>query len=354
MATPDAPPYLRIAAELRGRIAAGTLKPGARVPSTRAITQEWGVAMATATKVLATLRQEGLVHSRPGAGTVVADPLPARPAATVVPAAAPEPATTPDVAPSPTPTTAPAPAPARPRRREARGGDQQLTRERIIQAAITIADAEGLAPVTMRRVAAELGVAPMALYRHVASKEELSDLMADTVIGRVPLPPADLTGWRPRLAALAHLQWSIFRRHPWLAGTISLTRPTPLPAALRHGEWVLSSVQGFGLPPTTRLYLHITMFAFVRGIAVNLEAQARDHANSTLTDEEWMQSQEANLAATFGSGQYPVFGALLAELDIETGEDNFDFDLDQLFEFALARLLDGLALLLEPPAARAD
>ncbi|MFF7631998.1 TetR/AcrR family transcriptional regulator C-terminal domain-containing protein [Kitasatospora sp. NPDC008050] len=344
MTTPDAPPYLRIAAELRGRIAAGTLKPGDRVPSTRAITQEWGVAMATATKVLATLRQEGLVHSRPGAGTVVADPLP-------VPV---RPATAPSPVPAPVAAPAPAPAPIRTRRREPRGGDQGLTRERIVQAALAVADAEGLAPVTMRRVAAELGVAPMALYRHVASKEELSDLMADTVIGREPLPPAALAGWRHRLAALARLQWSIYRRHPWLAGTISLTRPTPLPGALRHGEWVLASVQEFDLPPATRLYIHITMFAFVRGIAVNLEAQARDQATSALTDEEWMESQEAPLQAVLGGGEYPIFGALLAELDAATGEDDFDFDLDQLFEFALARVLDGLALLLESPTARAD
>ncbi|GAB2747359.1 TetR/AcrR family transcriptional regulator C-terminal domain-containing protein [Kitasatospora kifunensis] len=327
---PDAPPYLRIAAELRGRIAAGTLKPGDRVPSTRQITQEWGVAMATATKVLATLRREGLVRSRPGAGTVVAAPLPATLAA-------------------PPPTPAPAPSATPTRRREPRGGDQGLTRERIIQAAITIADAEGLTTLTMRRVAAELGVATMALYRHVASKEELGDLMADTVLNREPLPPADLTGWRERLTALARLQWSLYRRHPWLARTISLTRPVPLPGALQHGEWVLATVKESGLPPATRLHIHLMMFAVVRGIAVNLEPQAPDQATSALTDEEWMQSQEALLQTALGTGQYPTFSALLTELDAETGADDFALDLDQLFEFVLARTLDGLALLFDPP-----
>src|ERR1700759_1496048 len=70
----DGPPYARIAAELRDQIERGELQPGQRVPSTREITGRWGVAMATATKVLATLRQDGLVHPVPGGGTVVTDP----------------------------------------------------------------------------------------------------------------------------------------------------------------------------------------------------------------------------------------------------------------------------------------
>ena len=69
--TAPEPPYLQIVADLRKRIASGELQVGARVPSTREITREWGVAMATATKVLAALRQEGLVRSVPGVGTVV-------------------------------------------------------------------------------------------------------------------------------------------------------------------------------------------------------------------------------------------------------------------------------------------
>ncbi|MCX4749355.1 TetR/AcrR family transcriptional regulator C-terminal domain-containing protein [Kitasatospora sp. NBC_01287] len=340
MPAADVPPYLRIAADLRGRIAAGALRPGDRVPSTRGITQEWGVAMATATKVLAVLRQEGLVESRPGVGTVVAEGADGDggPGAPVPPVT--EPA-------EPAPAAAPAPAPARARRREPRAGDPGLNRERIVQAAIAVADAEGLAPLSMRRVAAELGVATMALYRHVPSKEELVDLMADAVLLSTPLPAATLTGWRPRLAALARVQWSLYRRHPWLARSISLTRPVPLPGALRHGEFVLDTVAPFELPPTTQLYLHIMFFAVIRGIAVNLELQSQE---GEMTDEEWMASQEGVLLSTLASGEFPRFGSLMGQLDSATGEEDFDLDLDQLFEFVLARLLDGLTLLFEPPA----
>src|SRR3954447_931481 len=72
--TTNAAPYLRIAAEIRRRIQAGELRPGDRVPSTRGLVQEFGVAMATATKALATLQQDGVVHSLPGVGTVVGPP----------------------------------------------------------------------------------------------------------------------------------------------------------------------------------------------------------------------------------------------------------------------------------------
>src|SRR4051794_24088360 len=108
------PPYMKIAAEIRRRITAGELRPGDRVPSTRQIAQEWSVAIATATRALASLSQQGVVRAEPRVGTVVATPAP--------PPAPPQPTT---------------------RRRAVREPDQEPTRERIVRAAIEIADAEG-------------------------------------------------------------------------------------------------------------------------------------------------------------------------------------------------------------------
>src|SRR5213592_4734308 len=98
--SPTDPPSARIVADIRRRIAAGELRPGDRIPSARQITREWGVAIATATKVLAALRQEGLVRAVPGVGTVVAAPHPAREAASG-PAANPAPAAETGSAPGP-------------------------------------------------------------------------------------------------------------------------------------------------------------------------------------------------------------------------------------------------------------
>src|ERR1700712_5283333 len=130
----------RIAAELRDRSESGDLRPGSRMPSTRALVQRRGIAMATATKVLTTLRHEGLIHSVPGVGTVVTDRSPG------------------------------GPGKARPGRERT---DGQLDQAAIVNAGIAVADAEGLAALSMRRVAAELDAAPMSLYRHVDNKDEL-------------------------------------------------------------------------------------------------------------------------------------------------------------------------------------
>jgi DNA-binding transcriptional regulator YhcF (GntR family) len=211
------PPYRRIADEIRARIAHGDLRPGDPVPSARGITREWGVALATATKVLATLNAEGVTRSLPGRGTVVTGPaVPAQPAGVS----------------------------ARAARNE---GDPDLTRERIVAAAIRVADAEGLAQLSMRRIATELGTAPMSLYRHVSGKDELLVSMMDSVLGEDPLPARPPKGWRARLELSSRLQWQGFRRHPWLAPALSITRPQLIPNGMRHTEWALRAVDGLGL-----------------------------------------------------------------------------------------------------------
>jgi len=113
------------------------------------------------------LRDEGLVDARPGVGTVVAS----RPMRT---------------------------------RRQRQTPEAETTAERIVAMAIEIADTEGLAAVSMRRIAIELGVATMALYRHVRGKNRLLLLMADTIMGRVRFPETRPPGWREQLELVPH------------------------------------------------------------------------------------------------------------------------------------------------------
>ena len=321
------PPYARIAAELRDRITRGELAPGQRVPSTREITARWGVAMATATRVLATLRQEGLVLPVPGVGTVVSGP-PAVPPRQPPAAGRPDPA-------RPDPVR-PAPGPERPAADRGPGGA-----ERIVAAAITVADAEGLAALSMRRVAAELGAAPMSLYRHVADKDDLVLQMMNTVFARSHLPdPPD--GWRARLELAARTLWAMFGEHPWLASALSLTRPQALPAALPYTEWVLTALAGHGLDLDAMFTTYLTLINYVRGIAVNLESEAEAEAVSGLNSEEWLDTQEPQLRSILAPGQFPMFEQLISQ--------EYDFSLDRIFEFGLQRLLDGLAPLIADPA----
>ncbi|MDX6389598.1 MAG: hypothetical protein QOJ73_661, partial [Streptosporangiaceae bacterium] len=188
------PPYAQIAADLRDQIEKGTLAPGDRVPSTREITQRWGVAMATATKALAALRQEGIVRPIPGVGTVVGGHQAAHGRSLAL-------------AP---PATGPGPAAAR-----RRGpSDPRLAPGRIVAAAMAVADAEGLAGLSMRRVATEIGVATMSLYRHVADKDDLLLKMMDAAFGECRFPAHPPEGWRDQLELAARTLWAMFQRHP--------------------------------------------------------------------------------------------------------------------------------------------
>jgi len=302
----QAPRYREIAAELRRRIEAGELTPGMRVPSTRAIVDEWGVAMATATKVLTELRHQGLVRAVPGVGTLVEGER-----------------------------RAARPAPASRRQSSPEGG---LSPERIVAAGVAIADAEGLGAVSMRRVASEIGVATMSLYRHVADKDDLVLRMMDAVYREWRLPADPPAGWRQRLEIAARLFWDACRRHPWLASAMSITRPQPLAGGLPLTEFLLGALDELGLDHQTTFTAYITLVSFVRGTALNLEMEAEAEAASGVDSEEWLNAQEPRLRAIVQAGAFPVFSRYVSQ--------EYDFSLDELFEFGLGRMLDGLAALL--------
>jgi AcrR family transcriptional regulator len=192
-----------------------------------------------------------------------------------------------------------------------------------------------LTALSMRRVAAELGAAPMSLYRHVRDKDELLLAMMDTAISELELP-APPPSWRDGLELAARALWAGFRRHPWLPAALSLTRPQLLPGALTYTEWVLGVLSRAGWDPTTTFTTHLVVFTFCRGMAMNLEMEAEAEAASGLTGDEWVAGQESELAAVVTDGRHPHFAGVLTAMD-------FDFDLDALFEFGLQRLLAGIA-----------
>ncbi|WP_399881713.1 TetR/AcrR family transcriptional regulator C-terminal domain-containing protein [Streptomyces sp. BBFR51] len=316
------PRYSQIVGELRRRIETGELAPGDRVPSTREITRQWGVAMATATKVLTELRHEGMVRAVPGVGTVVASP--SRPVRAARPAAVARPGGPSDASDTSSVQTA-------------------LTLGRIVRAAVTVADTEGLAAVSMRRVAAELGVATMSLYRHVADKDDLLTRMMDTVIAEYPLPADPPDGWRAAIELAARQLWDLFRRHPWFAPALSVTRPQMITSALPYSEWMLATLHARGLDLQSAFTAHLMLLNYARGVAVHLESEREAEAHSGLDSEEWMDTQEPALLAILATGRFPALSHLAAA--------GYDFDLDALFEFGLQRLLDGLAALLNESSA---
>ncbi|NIK56773.1 GntR family transcriptional regulator [Kribbella shirazensis] len=290
-------PYQVIAAELRRRIETGELRPGDRVPSTRALVRDFGVAMATATKALQTLQQERLVHAAPGVGTVVGPP-------------------------------------PRARRTEAGSRDGDLSQDEVVRTGIAIADSDGLAALSMRRIATELGVSTMALYRYVGGKDALVARMVDAAIGEFPLGevPED---WRDAVTLVARTHWAAYKKHLWLASAISLSRPQLVPRLLPHTDAVLRALRGFD--KGAALSTIISLFAYVRGIALVMESEAQAEQDTGVTADEWATHQTDQLAVLIAAGNLTAFRELLAD-----GFD-FDYDLDQLFEFGLDIFLDGLA-----------
>ncbi|MFF0868371.1 TetR/AcrR family transcriptional regulator C-terminal domain-containing protein [Nonomuraea sp. NPDC003560] len=301
-----APPYARIVEDIRRRIADGRLRPGDRVPSTRQLARDWEVALATAAKALTVLAQEGAVVAEPRVGTIVAEIRGGRARRATVPS-----------------------------------GDD-LTRDRIVAAAVEIADADGLAELTMRGVAGRLGVATMSLYRHVGGKDDLVMLMIDHVIREFPLPDPPPDGWRARLETAAQVQWAGYRTHPWMARVTSLTRPLPSASLIAHTEWVMRTLEGSPLDPVSKMHVHTLLFSFVQGLAANIEMEQQAQAATGLTADEWMTSREGELQALAESGRLTAFTGVIEELGGE-----FDLDLDRLFAFGLDALLDGLAGLVE-------
>ncbi|NUT39534.1 MAG: GntR family transcriptional regulator [Thermoactinospora sp.] len=292
-------PYLRIVADLTRDIA--RLHPGDRIPSTRQIAKDYGVAMATATKVLTTLQNQGLVHALPGVGTVVSDPHHTpRPAA---------------------------------------------EKHQLLATALHIADTEGLAALTMRRLATELGLPTMSLYRHIRDKDTLLLHMTDAALGEIPLPDPPPPGWRAQLDTLARLQWATYRRHPWLAQVISFTRPMFARAGMAHTEWALRALNHLGLPPNDTFHAALALATYVRGVAVNLETEAAFTQDSGFDEEQWLAGQEPELHAILDDGDHPNLTALIADPAL-------DYDLDSLFDHGLHRLLDGIAHLIDTAGGR--
>jgi AcrR family transcriptional regulator len=199
-----------------------------------------------------------------------------------------------------------------------RGPKPALSLERIADAAIAIADAEGLAAVSMQRVAADLGFTKMSLYRYLPGKAELVALMVDRGIG--PPPVLDATDWAAGLKEWSHRLLAEYLRHPWaLEGTVG---PRPLgPNELGWMECAVALLAGTGLTGGERLDTMAVLAGQVRMVAQQAAAS---------------RSAEAELGAAIadvlrGHGErFPALAATMADAAHEAPDRAFDFGLDRI------------------------
>ncbi|MFF0677897.1 TetR/AcrR family transcriptional regulator [Streptomyces tendae] len=230
-------------------------------------------------------------------------------------------------------------------RRPSRGPRPGLTLERIVEAAVEVADREGLGAVSMRRIATELGTGTMSLYRYVPGKGELLDLMLDRV-QRPSENPADLGDgdWRAALEGLGHATLALYRRHTWLL-EVNQSRPVLGPSALDGMERVLARIKPMGLTDPELVSVIVMIDGYVVGAARTQVYEREAERSSGLTDAEFWQAQEPVLVEAMSSGRYPVLSTL--------SEDAFGTGFDH-FEFGLQRILDGLEVLVTARRAAAD
>lgn len=218
--------------------------------------------------------------------------------------------------------------------RPSRGRRPAFTLEQIVRTAVGIADAEGLAVVSMRRIAEQLGCTTMSLYRYVPGKAELLDLMTDMVMAEIPLADAPPGGWRTRLELSARADWGFYHRHPWIL-RIPAGRPALGPNGFAWYKSVLRVLTATGLPPAALVDVFDLVDAYVRGAARDSVDAAAAERHSGITDEQWWAARAHIWDAALIPARYPLLASLRAA-------GALNHPRDRGFGFGLQRVLDSV------------
>lgn len=203
-----------------------------------------------------------------------------------------------------------------------------VTKERIMNAAVELADHSGIAAVTMRRLAEHLGVEAMSLYNHVANKEQILDGVVDMVLGEISLPEAD-EEWRSAMRRRAHSARDVFSRHPWALSVIE-TRSAPGSASIRYYDAVLGCLRRSGFSIAGAGHVFAVLDAYIFGFAL----QEQSLPFETVEDRSEIA---AHIFHYFPSTDYPYFAEFITEHALEPG---YSFAAE--FDVGLELILSGL------------
>jgi AcrR family transcriptional regulator len=206
-----------------------------------------------------------------------------------------------------------------------------LTLRQIVSTAIALADEGGLDAVTMRAVGQRLGVSGMAVYRHVANRDQLIEQMVEAVAAEFAYPQPRPIGWRAGLAAVARQDWRSYFAHPWVLPATASARPPMGPNTLASMEWALASFDNLGLPSHDQLYLLGVVISYGQGLALTWLPELAGADREPGTTTEWWHEQVG------GSG-HPRLQAVTEAVMAGGGR----VDIHEEFEFGLQRVLDGI------------
>lgn len=204
-----------------------------------------------------------------------------------------------------------------------------LTKERVLRAAVDLADRHGLPALTMRRLGAELGVEAMSLYKHVANKDEILDGIVGSVLGEIEIPEG-ASDWKEAMRRRAVSARQVLRRHSWAIGLLE-ARGSTAPAALRYVDAILGNLRSAGFSLVDAAHAFWVLDAYVYGQVlqeISLPVPAGDEPDVSA-------AETSDEAAT--SAEYPNLAAVTQHAR-STGSFSFDGE----FAFGLDLILDAL------------
>ncbi|WP_035749912.1 TetR/AcrR family transcriptional regulator [Glycomyces sp. NRRL B-16210] len=222
------------------------------------------------------------------------------------------------------------------------GPKPRLTIEQIAEAAVALADRDGIAAVNMRDVAAELGVGTMTLYRYVPGKGELLDLMVDIVSDpKEDAARAAGMGWREVLEYVADSTLEFYQAHPWML-EINQRRPVLGPGSLAGYELALTAFERHTIPNREANLIVTAIWSIVTGTALSymVSDTPAEQGGPVSTEEEWWEAQLPYLERAVASGRFPALGRV-------QDENAWEIQAQEAMRYALDTFLDGIAARME-------
>ena len=225
-----------------------------------------------------------------------------------------------------------------------RGPKREMSVEKIVDAAIELADAEGLGAVSMAAVAAKLGYTPMSLYRYVSAKDDLILLMQESATGVPPQTLREVTGWRERLRAIFHAQLTIYLLHPWMLD-IPITGSPITPNSSGWMDATLEALTGTPLTEEERMAVTLLVTGHVRWYGTVLAAYSAVSRTSGMSPEQITVHEATIFDALITAEEFPALRRA-----VEAGVFLSDAD---PFTFGLERILDGIGAYIDALGAGA-
>ncbi len=208
-----------------------------------------------------------------------------------------------------------------------------VNRERALEAALAVADSEGIEAVTMRRLARELGVEAASLYHYVDGKEQILDGLVDVVAAEIELPKQS-ADWREAISQRAHHTRAGLRRHPWSVSLMA-SRTSPGPATLRLLETGIRCFREGGFSVPLAAHAVSTVDSYVHGFVLQ-------EVNLPFRDESELAAMTTAIMETFPASEFPYLFELTVEHVLQPG-----YDYGKEFDTGLAVVLNGVAALRE-------